>query len=611
MNGNSGIKAMLAVLIIAVAAATWFNISALDRVRAGNRLVAEKLDALAASLQQRELSPVASEQPRQDSDIAAEHPANWRFFDHRAPVNGELVQTLQADAPGLNTIIAQEATAAMFFGLCSSSPAERDYEHPEKFEPMMAESWKISPDHKFYRIRLRRGMMWQSFIDPDTGKQVPPREVTAHDFKFFIDVVKTPEVNCEALRGYYEAIDEVKVIDNYEFTVSWKREYYGSLASTLGMTPLPRHFYWSYPGPFDGKRFNDDHKRNRMLVSCGPYKLSSWQRGKRIEFVRNELYFGNALGVGASLRKLVFEVIALPNTRFQALLAGKVGMLGLTPDQWVRRNKLSEFASGRLAGYRYLLPQYTYIGYNEKNPLFSDRRVRQALTMLTDREKIKRDIYLDEAEIVSGPFMPGGVYDAPEIKPWPYDPVRAKALLAEAGWRDGDGDGILEKDGKKFSFTMLQIASSAIQSRMMPLLKESFAAAGVEMKIANVEWSVYLQKIDRREYDSCCLGWSSSFDPDLYQIFHSSQADAPGGSNHISYKSEAVDRLIVEMRRTFDMKKRIELARKLAAILHEDQPYTFLFAPYSLVAVSDLYRNVRVFPAGIPDILFWTTQKNN
>ena len=122
-----------------------------------------------------------------------------------------------------------------------------------------------------------------------------------------------------------------------------------------------------------------------------------------------------------------------------------------------------------------------------------------------------------------------------------------------SGYVDADGDGILEKDGRKFSFTMLQIATSSTQVRMMPLLKESFAAAGIDMKIQNVEWSVYLQRLNERTYDACCLAWTSPFDPDPYQVWHSSQADAPTGSNHIGYKNPELDKLIEELRGTFDM----------------------------------------------------------
>lgn len=605
MNNTGYLKFILTLLTLLVVFFGYLGIQALDRVRETNMRIVEKLDRLAerASVP---LPPVASAAASAaPSAAAAADVANREFFAPEAEPGGRLIQATMADAANLNYLINNDAAVAGFNALCSASLAERNYERPTEFQPMLAESWEISPDHLRYRIKLRRGVFWQDFTDPVTGREHRNVEVTAHDFKFFIDVVRNPDVNCGPLRVYYQDLESVTVLNDYEFEVRWKTEYYGSLACTLGLSPLPRHFYHAYEGPFDGKRFNDDHQRNRMIVGCGPYRLLRWEKDKRLIFQRYDRYFGRALGVGPALEYIVFDLIKHPNTRFQALLGGSLDLLELTPDQWVQRGNDPQFESGALRKYQYLLSQYTYIGYNLRNPLFEDRRVRQALTMLIDREKIRHDVYFDLAEIVAGPYLPNSPYHDPELSPWPYDPVRAKTLLAEAGWRDEDGDGILEKDGRKFVFTMLQIATSPIQQKMMPIIKESLAAAGIDMKIQNIEWSVYIQRLEEKNFEACCLGWSSPLDSDPYQVWHSSQAELPGSSNHVGFVNPEADRIIEELRRTFDMEKRIELSRQLERLLHEEQPYTFLFSPYALVALAERYRNVRVFSYGIPDSILW------
>lgn len=202
-----------------------------------------------------------------------------------------------------------------------------------------------------------------------------------------------------------------------------------------------------------------------MIVGCGPYQFVKWEKDRRVVFRRNPRYFGLRYGAGPSLDYLVYEIIKHPNTRFQALLSGELDQLGLSPDQWIQRADEKPFKDGTLKRYKYLLPQYTYIGWNLRNPLFSDARVRRALTMLIDRERIRKDVYFDLAEIIAGPFFPKSRYTDQTVKPWPYDPAEAKKLLAEAGWKDEDGDGILEKAGRKFTFTMLQIATSSIQQK--------------------------------------------------------------------------------------------------------------------------------------------------
>ncbi len=582
---------LLLATLIAVIFFGCVTIQSLERLHRSNLQLLEQLKTV----------PAPSVAPERAAGAAGEI-ANARFFAPQAPVGGKLVQAISAEPPNLNPIICNEATAAELAALCSATLAERDWENFEKFVPMLATEWEISPDHREFRIKLRKNVFFHDYVDPDTGKLVKGVEVTAEDFKFFIDVIRDEAVNAAPLRVHYRDLEAIEIINPHEFIVRWKRPFYGAVALTLGLSPLPRFFYWNYPGKFDGSRFNNDHLRNQMIVNCGPYRLESYERDRKIVFRRNENYFGNPLGVGAKLETIEFEIIKHPNTRFQALLGGKINMLGLTPDQWVSRR--DELNKHQINCHRYLSSAYSYIGYNQKNPLFRAKEVRQALTMLVDREKIARELYHDLAEIVTSPFFPGSKYYDQSLKPWHYDVKAARKLLAKSGWRDLDGDGILEKDGRKFSFTMLQVANHPIQQRMLPMLKESFAAAGIEMKIQTVEWSVYIQRLNDRNYDACTLGWSSSFDSDLYQVWHSSQI-ANGGSNHIGYANPELDALLERMQTTFDLAERQKIAREIGEILHEEQPYTFLFCPYSLTAIDGRYQNVRVFSFGIPEILFY------
>ena len=598
---NSGVKFLLTVLILTVAGTGYFITSALDRLRESNYALADAMREVKTF----PVSPAAGKKVPLPASVSGQgQAANREFYSPSAVPGDRMIQATEAETGNLNPLISNEAMAAAFNGLCSAALAERNYAKPEIFEPLMAESWQISPDRKNYRIRLRKGIFWHDFTDSVTGKKHSDVPVTAHDFKFFADVVKNKDVNCAPLRVYYQYLSGIEVHNDHEFTVKWSKACYTSLASTLGMSPLPRHFY-APDGRFDGRKFNDDHRRNRMIVGCGPYVFHKWEKGRRIIFRRNERYFGSRYGIAPALEYLVFEVIKHPNTRFQAFTGGKLDRLSLLPDQYIKRTGTRDFKEGKLKKFRYVLPQYSYIGYNQKNPLFRERKVRQALTMLIDRERIRKEIYHGLAETAVAPFMPGSSFLPKDLKPWPYAPEKAKKLLREAGWRDTDNDGILEKDGRKFVFTMMQIAGSSIQQRLMPMLKESFAKAGIDMKIRNVEWSVYVQNLNSRNYDVCCLGWSSSFDPDLYQVWHSTQT-ANEGSNHIGFKNPVLDRLLEEMQLCFDMDKRIALGQRIARLLHEEQPYTFLFFPNSLTALSGRYRNARLFPAGLPESIMYT-----
>ncbi|MBR4076375.1 MAG: hypothetical protein IKK25_05885, partial [Lentisphaeria bacterium] len=250
--------------------------------------------------------------------------ANAQYYDRNAQSGDRIVEAIATDLGNLNPITVNEATVSSFWGLANSSLAEYNFEKPGVYEPLLAQSWEESPDHRTFRIRLRPGVLWHDFKDPVTGKEWKNVPVTAHDFKFYIDVVKNPDVDAAPLRGYLNGIKEVRVINDLEFEVVWSEPYFLAKSVTLSLSPLPRHFYHAYEGPFDGKKFNDDNERNRMIVGCGPYRMVSWERGKQIVFRRFEKYFGRSLGIMPPIRARVYRVIQHPSTRLQALVSGDI-----------------------------------------------------------------------------------------------------------------------------------------------------------------------------------------------------------------------------------------------------------------------------------------------
>lgn len=530
--------------------------------------------------------------------------ANAEYFPKDPNWDTVLTRVLSSDPPGLNPLISNEASASTVFSLCTMTLAERDWQHPEKFRPFLAEKWSISPDKKVFRVTLRKKVLWQSFTDPETGKFVPPREVTAHDVKFAVDVILDPDVNCAALRSYYADLHSVRVINDHELEFHWKKQYYGALSSTLELFPLPRHFYCPDGRKFEGKKFNDDHQRNRMIVGCGPYKFAGWEKSRRITLVRNKYYIGAAWNAAPPAAINIFEIIKLPSTQFQSLLAGQIGMMTLTPEQWTLRTNIPEFTSGTIRKLKYPGNGYSYIGYNHDKPCFADALTRRALTMLIDRREILNKLLFDCGTIAKGPFAPASVYSDPALAPWPYDPETAKKLLAQAGWRDNDGDGILERNGEKFTFTMLQISGSSLQMKTLPMIKNFFAAAGIDMKLQVVEWSVLLERLKSRNFEACNLGWTGSIDPDPYQIFHSSQT-GESGSNFVGFKNPELDRKIIALRSEFDLDKRITICREIEKIIHNEQPYTFMFYSDALLALDSNILNVRLFPHGVQPLSFY------
>ena len=614
MNKNVYGNTVLTIMLIALLIFGLAIVKSTDMKRLREEQVAEQLKQIDSRLKSMEekisrapLSATSSTSSQTSPLIKNNRIANYAFFDHNADSGGRRITATTSETKNMNYMVNNESLVSALWGYCNDSLAERNYKNPALFQPMLAESWTLSEDRLTYTIKLKKGVLWHDFTDPVTKKEWKNIEVTASDFQFYLDVVKNKDTDCAPSRTYLIDLDKIEVINKYEFRVIWKKKYFLSESITLGMSPLPKHLYYDYKGKFDGKKFNDDHQRNRIIVGCGPYQFAGWEKGQRIRLTRFKNYYGEKYGIAPNIKDIIFEVIKHKNTQLQALMAEDIDEMDLTPDQWVKRTEIPAFKkNGYIKKLKYPARMYRYIAYNLKNPLFKEKRVRRALTHLIDRERIIKEVYHGLAKIITGNFFIGTPYNDKSIKPYLFSIAKAKKLLASAGWKDSDDDGVLDKDGKKFEFTMLSSSNNPNYDKILPMIKENMAQAGIIMNIKKTEWSVFVQAIGAKKYDACICGWGMPFESDPYQIWHSSQADVNESSNHVGFKNREADVLIEKIRTCFDLKKRIELCHKFHKIMHEEQPYTFLFSKDALVALNGRYKNVRLFPSGLATNIIWT-----
>jgi peptide/nickel transport system substrate-binding protein len=228
--------------------------------------------------------------------------------------------------------------------------------------------------------------------------------------------------------------------------------------------------------------------------------------------------------------------------------------------------------------------------------MFSDKRVRQALTMLVPREELIRLIRFGLGTIGVTHFAPDSPDFNPNIKPWPYDPRRAAELLDEAGWRDTNGDGIRDRNGIPFRFEFMGTAQNAYTDQLLPILKEEFRKAGIDMAERRLEFTVQVQNLKDHSFDASSLQWVADLKSDPYSIWHSSQT-RDRGSNYVNFRNAEADRLIEQARMEFDPEKRKQMYWRLQEILHEEQPYTFVYYPQEAAAYHKRFQNVSWLPA--------------
>jgi len=410
-------------------------------------------------------------------------------------------------------------------------------------------------------FHLRKGVKFHDGHEFDSG-----------DVKFTYDAIidrknRSPRVSD------YEPVKAVETPDRYTVRVVYKRLFSPGFG-TWGMEILPEHLLNEKRMRAEAKRkgipFEEFNMRksdfNLHPVGCGPFKFVEWQTDEYIKLVRYEDYWEGPAEYSARIMRIIPDDI----TQEMEFYAGAVDSFAARPNQ-VERLK----ADKRFQNFSGLSYGYDYIGYNMRRDLFKDRRVRRALGMAIDVDKILRFVRYGQAERITGPFVKQTEYYDHSIPPLPYDPDGALKLFEQAGWKRGE-DGWLRKDGKKFQFTLITNNGNDIRRDIMTVAQDSWKKIGVDVRTDMLEWSVFIGTyIDQGDFDACVLGWRMGIDPDLYQIWHSSQTD-PHELNFCAFKNKEADDLIIRIRREYDKQKQIKLCHRLHRIIYDEQPYTFI-----------------------------------
>jgi ABC-type transport system substrate-binding protein len=397
--------------------------------------------------------------------------------------------------------------------------------------------------------------------------------VEADDVRFTYDAIMNPQ-NLSPRTSDYEPVKTVEVIDPLTVRIIYKRLYSPAIG-TWQMGILPEHLLnrealgkEALARGLDPQNFSvRDSSFNRRPVGCGPFKFKEWQSDQYIILDRFQEYWDGP----PNYRTFAYRIIPNVLTQEMEFYAGTVDSYSVQPYQVarLRADPLFQSFSGLSFGY-------TYIGYNMRREPFNDRRVRLALGMAINVDKIIKYVLYGQGERITGPFPKQTDYYDKMIPPIPYDPQEALRLLAEAGWKR-NAQGWLEKNGKRLSFTLITNSGNDIRKSILAIAQDAWKQIGVDVSTDLLEWSVFIQeRVNKLDFDAIVLGWSMGIDPDLYQIWHSSQTH-PNQLNFVAFKNKAADDLIVKIRQEYDHQKLVADCHRLHDIIAEEQPYTFLY----------------------------------
>ncbi|UCE98581.1 MAG: peptide-binding protein [Planctomycetota bacterium] len=446
-----------------------------------------------------------------------------------------------------------------------------------KLEPVLAERMEVSDDGIEITVTLKANIWFSDGVP-----------VTADDVVFTYETIMNPGVDAPNIRNYYENFKEVVKIDERTVKFILNEVYWKTLESVGIFEVLPKHIYeFEDPEAFNSRRSNP--------IGSGPYVFEKWDVGQQVVLRRNENYWGKK----AKLEKLIFRFITNPTAALQALRAHEVDFYEPTSEQFAEMSADEEFKKEfKILSYWEPSGGYAFIGWNLVRSFFQDGRVRLAMTHILNRQEMVEHLLRGYGTVVTGPFYIHGRQSDPNVKPWSYAPEKAKLLLDEAGWVDTDGDGIRDKDGVAFRFKYSYPPGGTATERIAKLMKDEAAKVGIEVIPDPVEWSIFVERLNKREFDAVTLMWGGTIESDPYQIWHSSQIKGRG-NNFISFTNAEADAIIEEARRTLDEKKRYHLYHKLHRLLHEEQPYTFLFARPEPRFLDKRFENVIVHQLGL------------
>ncbi|MCK9474901.1 MAG: ABC transporter substrate-binding protein [Candidatus Muirbacterium halophilum] len=496
---------------------------------------------------------------------------------------GYIVYAITREPLTLNPLLMNDVT--------SIKVASMIYEGLIKYEKddiigVLAENWEFTDQGMGIIFHLKKNVRWHDGM-----------MFNAYDVKYTYDTImkfkdySDDSGNISQHYPVFDYISDFKVLNDYQIKVSYKQPYARTL--DIWTVPIiPRHIFSKYNSPSELVKA----KENREPVGTGRYRFGKWVSDERIILHSWENYHGRP----AYIDKMIFSINPEQSIVFLDTLLQKNDIAELTATQFssLMDNEKKKF----ITPLRYSGKHYMFLAYNNLKPPFDNKRIREALSLGINKDEIIKGVLEGYGEIAKGPYYINSWANNPEITALPHEQAKAIEILSEEGWEDTDGDGVLDKDGKKFEFDAVVDVSEPIRNMALKFIKRNLKRIGVQLNIISLSWNSLLSDfVLVKKFDAVIIGWDLGNDPDdIYSAFHSK-----GPLNFVSYKNIKVDELLDKARTTFDRDIRKECYHEIHSLIVNDYPYTFLYVDDILGGANKKIKGINTDKFGLNDIHEW------
>jgi peptide/nickel transport system substrate-binding protein len=526
-----------------------------------------------------------------------------------------------ADVAQMNPLLVNDVYSARVTGLLFPNLIGID---PEAgvFAPGarggLATDWTISEDGLTYTYTLRDDWAWSDGTP-----------ITSADFLYGYNAIASGQTSSP--RTYATAvIESVEAPDDHTLVITYKSAACNNLDNTAAISPVPAHIFTAAIGEDYSLMDEMDFNKN-PVVTAGPFSFAEFLAGQQVSLIANQAY-PDALEGFVSPTGYIYKNVADVNVALEQFLAGEVNLMaeGIAPQNFADLRARAQ--AGEIQIYESLDNGYEWLAFNLSDPanpvngvddsgapvdqghhpIFGDVRVRKAIALAVDVDAIIAGAFFGEAVRTNSPAIATSWAYNPDLPAVPYDTEAALAMLAEAGWRDEDGDGILEahgamyvEDGTPFHFELITGAGDKTVEAVGQIIQDQLTQIGLDVDYQVIDFNVAVEKLVGQVFDAALLGWRLSYpdDPDFGFAFNAENDVVGGGFNFVSYRNQAVSDLLGQGNNLpgCDTAGRAALYQQAQELLVADQPYVFIYTYKSMWAAAS---NLDGF-APFPNQLLW------